>query len=144
MIFFQYRTIHTRLIIIPFCIPLRYNLHQITVSLIIFCQKHQMVITVISTGLFSVKPGTRCHINLTAQNRIDPFRSGCTIKINHTKHHTMISDRCTVHAQLFYAAHVFFNLIRTIQQTVLCVDMQMCKIQIQTSFRKLKYEKRPM
>ena len=34
----------------------------------------------------------------------------------------------TVHSKFFHSGYVFFNLIRTVQQTVLCVDVQMSEI----------------
>lgn len=42
----------------------------------------------------------------------------------------MISDRRTVHTQLFYSGYIFFDLIGAIQKAVFCMNMKMCKIHI--------------
>ena len=123
MIFFQKFQIHTWLIIKAFHKCLGYDLHQIAVALIILGQQNQMVITVIATSHFPVKTGTRSHINLTSEDRIDPGFSCSPVKINDTIHNAMISDRRAVHTQFFHSGHILFDLIGAIQKTVFCMDM---------------------
>ena len=123
MIFFQKFQIHTWLVIKAFHKCLGYNLHQVAVSLIILGQQNQVVITVIATSHFTVKAGTRSHINLTSQDGIDPGFSGSPVKVDHTVHNTMIGDRRTVHTQFFYSGYILFDLIGAIQKTVFCMDM---------------------
>ena len=71
MVLFQNLHIHAWLIIKALRKSNGNNLHQIGIACIILCQKHQMIITVISPDIFPVKPGTRCHIDLAADHRID-------------------------------------------------------------------------
>ena len=128
MIFLQKLQIHTRFIIKSFHKSLGNDLHQIAVTLVVLCQKNQMVITVFSTSCFTVKAGSRCNINFTAQDRIDSRSSCRTVKIDHAVHHTMVRNSRTVHAKFFDTVHIFFYFIRTIQKTVFCMDMKMCKV----------------
>ena len=128
MVLFQNLNIYPGFIIKAFYKAFGNNLHQIAVALIIFCKKHQMIITVLTTSCFSVEPGPRRHINLAAQNGIDPCCLCSPVKINHSIHNAMIRNSRTVHPQLFYTGHIFLDLIGTVQKTVFCMNMKMCKI----------------
>ena len=115
MVFFQYGFIHTGLVIIAFHKALRYDLHQIAVACIILCQKHQMIIPVLSAGCFLIVHGSRRHIDFTAQDRTDPGSFCRTVKIDHTVHDAVIGDGRTVHAKLFNPVYVFCYLVGTVQ-----------------------------
>ena len=112
MKFLQYFNIYPRFIIITFRKSSGYDLHQIVISDIIFCQKYQMVVTVItaSDSLF-IESGSRCNIDLAPENRFDSCCFCRTVKINHAIHHTMIRNRHTVHPKFFYPGYTFFNFI---------------------------------
>ena len=56
MILPQHFHIHTRPVIISFRISPGYDLHQVTVTGIIFCKKHQMIVSVFPMDIFTVKP----------------------------------------------------------------------------------------
>ena len=86
-----------------------------------------MIIPVFSSGHFSVKTGIRRDINFTPQDRINSLTFRLSVKINHSVHYSVIGDRRTVHPKLFHSCNIFFYLVRTIQKTVFCMDMQMCK-----------------
>ena len=73
MVLLQNLHVHTGLIIKAFGKTNGNNLHQIGITGIILCQKHQMVIAVLSSDIFPVKPGARCHVDLAADHGIDPF-----------------------------------------------------------------------
>ena len=123
MILTQKILIHTGLIIIPFCKSSGNDLHQIGISRIVFCQKYQMMISALSTGSLTVKPGIRRHINFTAENRLDSLLSGFPVKIDHTVHDSVVRDRSTVHAQFFDSGYIFFYFVGTVQKTVLRMDV---------------------
>ena len=116
--------IHTWFIIISFCVTTGYNFHQIVVSFIIFCQENQMIISVISASysLF-VKPGSWCHIDFTAKDRLDSLSTCSTVKVDHAEHTAMIGNCHAVHSKLFDPRHALFNFIGAVQQTVLCMNM---------------------
>ena len=128
MVLFQNLKIHSRFIIKAFYKAFGNNLHKVTVALVIFCKKHQMIIAVLPTSCFSVKPGSRRHINLAAQNGVDSCCLRSPVKINHSIHNPMIRNSRTVHPQLFYTGHIFLDLIGAVQKTVFCMNMKMCKI----------------
>ena len=121
--------VHTRPVVKALYKTKRNDLHQIGVALIVFRQQNQMVIPILITSDLPVKAGIGCYIDLAAEDRIDPGRFCLPVKIDHTIHDAMIGDRRTVHTELLDPGHILFNFIRTVQQTVLCMDMQMCKIQ---------------
>ena len=56
------------------------------------------------------------------------------IKINHTIHNTVICDGHTVHAKFLDSGDQFFDFIGAIQQTVFCMNVQMCKIHAYSPF----------
>ena len=86
-----------------------------------------MVIPLLASGQFLIKTGIGGYINLTAENRPDPFRLTCLIKINHPVHDPVVCDGGAVHAQFLHTFYILFDLIGTVQQTVFCVDVKMCK-----------------
>ena len=50
-----------------------------------------------------------------------------TVKVNDAIHNAMVGDGHAVHAKLFGPRRQLFDLTGTVQQTVLCMDVQMCK-----------------
>ena len=86
-----------------------------------------MVITVLTSGQFLVKPGVGSHVHLTAQDRLNSCFLCRTVEIDHTIHNTVIGDRCAVHAQFLDSGYIFFNLIGSVQQRIFCMDMKMGK-----------------
>ena len=71
----------------------------------------------------SVKSGIRRDIDLTAKHRIDARRLRLFIEINHAEHDAVIRDRRRRHAKLLHSLYIFFDLIRTVQKTVLRMDV---------------------
>ena len=130
MKFLQNLHIDTRLVIVPLRKTAADDFAQIRVTSIIFRQKHQMVIPVIPAGNLPVKTGIGRNIDLTAQNRIDTLCPRRTVKIDHTVHCAMVGNRRSRHAQLLDPFYIFFDFIGTVQQAVLCMDVQMCKCHI--------------
>ena len=128
MIFLKEFQIHPGFIIKSLYKSFGYDFHQITVAPVVLCKKNQMIITVFSTSRFTLKSGSRCHINFAAQNRIDACCLCGPVKINNPIHNTMICNGCTVHTKLFYSFYIFFYLVGSIQKTVFCMNMKMCKI----------------
>ena len=123
----QYFHIHTGFIIIAFGKTTADDLHQVSIAGIVLRKQHQMVITILSTCQFLVKPGIRSHVYLTAQDRFDPRFSGCTVEIDHAVHNAMVGDCRAVHAQLLDPGYVLLDLVGTVQQRIFCMNMKMCK-----------------
>ena len=89
-----------------------------------------MIIPVLTCTGFLIKAGTGCYIYFTSENRIDSGFSGCTIKIDHPVHNTVIRDRTAVHAQLFDSFDTFLYLIRAVKQRIFRMHMQMSKCHV--------------
>ena len=107
---FQNLIVYTGLIVKAFHKALGYDLHQVFITLIIFCQKNQMVIPILSSRIFPVKPGSRSHIYLAAQDRFNSHFLCRPVKINHSIHYAMIRDRQAVHSQLLCPGGQLFYL----------------------------------
>ena len=120
---FQKFHIYTRLVIIAFHKSPRHNFCQILIPFLILRKQHEMIISVFTCPRTFVKSGTRSHINLTSQNRLDSGRFRSTIEIAHAKHHPVVCDRRTVHPKFFDSGNIFFYLIGTVQQTVFRMDV---------------------
>ena len=103
--------VHTGSVIIPLRETNGNNFHQVLIAGIVLCQKNQMVIPVLSVTLFSVEPGIRCNIYLTANDRINLRLLTGLIKLYHTVHDTMVCDGSTVHTKLLHPGHVFTYFI---------------------------------
>ena len=43
-----------------------HNLHQVLIPFVVLCQQNQVIVFILSHTDFTVKPGSRTHINLTA------------------------------------------------------------------------------
>ena len=127
--------IHTRLIIISLGKSPGYDLHQIVIAQIILRKKNQMVIPVVPASYcFFIKPGAWRHIDFAAQDRLDADGLGSPVKINNAEHDAMIRDRYAVHSQFLDSGNTFFNFVGTVQQTVLCMNVKMCKTHIPSHF----------
>ena len=118
MILFQNLHVDTRLIVKSINKARRNNLHQIGIARIIFRQQNQMVVPVLSAAGFAVETGTRRHVNLTAEDRLDALRAGFFIKIDTAEHDAVIGDRGAVHAKLLDSGNVLFDLVRSVQKAV--------------------------
>ena len=46
----------------------------------------------------------------------------------------MIRDRYAVHSQFLDSGNTFFYFVGTVQQTILCMDVKMCKTHIPSHF----------
>ena len=123
MIFLQHFIVYPRFIIISLSKSSGYDLHQILIALIILCKQNKMIISVLSSCLFSIKSRTRCHINLTSKYRFYPYFFCFFIKINHTIHDSMICNSDAIHSKFFCSWQKLFNLTRSIQQTVFRMHM---------------------
>ena len=119
--------VHTGLIIEAIHIPLGDDFGQIGVSKIILCQKHQMIVTFFSFDRLPVKAGSGSNIHFTSQDGFDPGLFGCLIKIDTAEHHAMVRDGGAVHPEFFDPGDVFFDFIGSVQKTVFCMDVKMCK-----------------
>ncbi len=127
MVGFQHLVIHAGFIIEALHKALGYNFHEVVVSGIIFRQQNQMIITILSVRIFPVKAGSRRHIDLTADDGLDAHLPCRPVKVDDTVHDTMVGDGHAVHAKLPGPRRQLFDLTGTVQQTVLCMDVQMCK-----------------
>ena len=94
-------TIHPGPVIKSVHVAFGHDLHQILIALVILRQKDQMIVPVLPSYGLPVKPGTGGHIDLTADNGLDPRLFSRPVKIDHPIHGSVIRDRHTVHAQFF-------------------------------------------
>ena len=123
----QHLVIHTRFIIKSLDKTLGDDLHQILIAGIIFRQQNHMIIAILAASRLPVKTRSGRHIDLTADDRLDPIFSGCPVKIDHAVHDAVVGNRQTVHPQFLRPGGQFFYFTRCVKQTVLCMHMQMCK-----------------
>ena len=114
MIFFQYFFIHTWFVIKSIYKTQGYDFDKILVSFLIFSKKHQMIITVLFFSHFFVKAGTGSHIDLASKNRLNSCCFCRLIKINATKHDTVVSYGCTIHSQFFHSGYIFIYFVGTV------------------------------
>ena len=123
----QHLVIHTRFIIKSLDKALGDDLHQILIAGIIFRQQNHMIIAILAASRLPVKTRSGRHIDLTADDRLDPIFSGCPVKINHTVHDTMVRNGHAVHTKFFRPVNQLFDLTGTIKQTIFRMNMQMRK-----------------
>ena len=76
---------------------------------------------------FFFETGAFRHIDLTADDGLDPCIQCSFIKFHRTIHGTMVCDGDTVHTQFFYPVYKFLDFCGTVQQAVFRMDMQMRK-----------------
>ena len=97
----QQLLVHPGPVIISFHKSFGDDLHQIGISFIVLRKKDEMIVSVIPACHLSVKPGIGRHIDLTAEDRVDPLLLRFPVEINDAVHHSVICDRGAVHPQLF-------------------------------------------
>ena len=93
-----------------------------------------MIIPLLAPGRLLVKAGIRRHVNLASKDRFDARLLRRAVKIDHSKHHSVIRYGRAVHAQLLDSLDIFLDLICPVQQRILRVDMQMYKCHTLASF----------
>lgn len=76
----QHLVIHTRFIIKALDKALGDDLHQILIAGIIFRQQNHMIIAILAASRLPVKTRSGRHIDLTADDRLDPIFPGCPVK----------------------------------------------------------------
>ena len=86
-----------------------------------------MVIALLPAADLLVKTRVRRDIDLAPENRLDAVCLRLLIKVNHTVHDAVVCDRGTVHAKLLDTLDILLNLVGAVEQTVLCMYVQMCK-----------------
>ncbi len=86
-----------------------------------------MIVAILPVSPLSVKAGVGRHVDLTADDRIDPRLFRRLIKINNAIHNPVVRDRSRGHAQLLDPLNVLSDLIGAVQQGIFCMNMQMCK-----------------
>ena len=110
------------------------DLHQVLVTGIVFREKDQMVIPVLTVNGLPVKSRSGGDVHLAADDRFDPRRAGRTVKIDHTVHDTVIGDRHAVHAEFLRPGRQLSDFTGSVQKTVLCMDVQVCKCHLSPPF----------
>ena len=122
VVFPQQLQIDPGLIIKTFDKSLGYHLDQILIPCLILCQKHQMVVFRIGPAFF-LKAALLCHIDLTANDRMDPpFLTGL-IKIDDAVHRAVIRDGQAIHPQFLRLADNLVDFRRPVQQAVFRMHM---------------------
>ncbi len=132
MIFLKDLPVHAGTVIEAVHETRRDDLHQVSIALIILRKQDEMIIAVliVSPAGLPVKARSRGDVDLTAQDRLDPGRSRCLIKIDDPVHHPVVGDGRAVHPQLRHALHILLDLVGSVQQTVFGMDVKVCKFYI--------------
>ena len=111
MIFSQSFLIHSRLVIVSFREACGYYLHKVLITGIVFSEKYQVKITVISVRCFLVKSGSGSDVYLTAYDRFYSLPGTFLVEIDDAVHDTVIGDRSGIHTELFDPGHIFLYLV---------------------------------
>ena len=85
--------------------------------------------------LCALLPHTRREIDLTTDDGMDALRLCFLIESNGAVHNAVIGHSDRIHAELLRASNKFLDAARTVEQTVLCMHMQMCKGHASPPFR---------
>ena len=103
---------------------LAHHIGQVAVTRFILAQQYQMsgfgVILV-----YLVKSGTGRHIDLTADDRVDPLCLAGPVKVNSAVHHTMVGNGAGGLAHLFDAPGQVTDAAGAVQQAILRMDVKM-------------------
>ena len=89
---------------------------------------------VLTVNGLPVKSRSGGDVHLAADDRFDPRRAGRTVKIDHTVHDTVIGDRHAVHAEFLRPGRQLSDFTGSVQKTVLCMDVQVCKCHLSPPF----------
>ena len=105
---------------------LRADLDEILVALIIFCQKDQMSqLLLLALGpLETAPPG---HIDLAAQDGLDPLGHTFFIEIHSAIHDAVVRDGQRRLPHVLHMGHQLLDAASAVEETVLCMHMQMDK-----------------
>ena len=90
MLFEQF-PVHPRLRIEPFRMGQGHQLNEILVPDGVFTQQHQMVSLVVKP-MYLVEPGAGRHVDLAADDRLDPVFFAGPVKVHRAVHHAMVGD----------------------------------------------------
>ena len=104
----------------------RGKIHQIPISGLVLCKENQMrriAVARIADRIVSALGDIGFH----AENRFDPFRLACAVKVDHAVHHAVIRNGKRGLPKRFCALHEFRNARRAVEKTVLRMNMQMNK-----------------
>ena len=115
--------IDTRFVIVTLHKARRDDLDQIGIADVVFRQQHQMIVSVLTAGILTVKPGIWRIVHLAPEDWLDTLRARRPVKVDHAVHCAVVGDRRAVHAKLLHPRHIFFYFIRTVQEAVLRMDM---------------------
>ena len=119
--------VHTRFVVKSLCEGPADDLHQIRVSGIVLRQQNEVVIPVLPVALLTVKARTGRDIDLAADDRLDARRFRGLIKVNHAVHHAVVGNGRGCHAEFFDTADILGDLVGSVQERILRVDVQMRK-----------------
>ena len=119
--------VHTGFVIKPFREGTADDLHEVGVAGIVFRQQDQVIIPVVSVALLPVKARSRRDIDLASDDGIDAGLFCLFIKIDHAVHDAVIGNGRCRHAEFFDPAYVLGDLIGTVQERILRVDVKMRK-----------------
>ena len=122
----QYLLVYTRFVVVTFNPACGDELYQVLISRLILCQEHQVVLP--SVGFFVTRKTAACgHICLAADHRMDAGLCTLLIKIDDAEHDAMVGYGKMLHTELFGAFYDVFDLCCSIEQTILRVQMKVCK-----------------
>ena len=129
---FQKVKIHSGLPVKTMNKALRNHEAEVFIACSVLAQKDKMVWIVVNSmdTILHFSPG---HINLTANNGLNPGGFGGLVKIDTAIHDTMVGDGNGLLPQLLHPLHHGVDPAGTVQKTVLGMNMKMNKTHTVTS-----------
>ena len=98
---------------------------EVLIALLVFTEKHQVAVLAVHAALDCA--GTGRHIDLTADNGVNPPLLGGFIEVNDPIHGPVVGDGHRLLAQLFHPIHELLNAAGAVQQAVFRMQMKMGK-----------------
>ena len=95
---------------------------QIAVSLLIPAKEDQMAGGCVKF-VFLLKPGPGCHVDLTADNGLDPLRLTGLVKVHGSIHDAVVGDGDRILPQLFHPLYQPGDAAAAVQEAELSMDM---------------------
>ena len=105
---------------------------EVFIACSVLAQKHKMVWVVIDSvnTILHFSPG---HIDLTANNGLNPGGFGGLVKVDTAIHDTMVGNGYGLLPQFLHPIHDGIDSAGTVQKTILCMNMKMGKTHTVTS-----------
>ena len=118
--------IHTRTVIESLDKGVRNDTRQVMIPFQVLGQQDQVVAAVVLAAF--VETAAARNVHLASEDRFDPLFFGRIVKLLHAEHVAVIGNRQRRHAQFFGAFEQRFDRSRPVQDRILGMYVQMCKL----------------